>query len=140
MKLLKPLAGIALLCLPLAGCSSLGTAISAIGTAETAVSFAQKTWSKAGVTLFSVEATYGIIQTATVNFEKAECPTASAHSWCQTLHDQAAKADGVVRQKFADGETFIKSNPTLSPSAAIAAAEGAVNAAAAVADSFGVKL
>lgn len=123
-----------------AGCATLPQAINAIGTAESAISFAQAAWSKAGVTLFDVEATYGVIQTATLNFERSECPRASSHSWCQTLHDKAAKGDGNVRVAFANAETFIQNNPTLSPSAVIAAAEGAVNAVATVADTYGVKL
>lgn len=146
MKLFKLVAGLAMACLLLsvAGCTTLlagiGEATTAVATAQSVVQFANAAWSKAGVTLFDVEATYGVIQTAMTKFEGAECPKASSHSWCPTLHDDFAGADKKVRTQFANGENFIAANPTLSPSAIISAAEAAVNAAAAVADSNGVKL
>ena len=133
-------AGAIALALLLGGCATLPQVIKTIGTVQTVESYANAAWSKAGVTLFTVEATYGVIGKAVVNFEVAECPRASSHSWCQGLHDDAAKADAKVRSAFAKGEQFIKDNPTLSPSALITAAENAVNGVAAVADKYGVKL
>lgn len=135
------LLAIAALALPLSGCATpITQAISTIGTVETVVNYAQSTWAKAGVGLFDVEATYGVIQTAMVNFEKAECPRASTHSFCPKLQSDFAVADASVRVAFGKGEAFIAANPTLSPSAVIQAAESAINSAASLADSYGVKL
>jgi hypothetical protein len=133
-------AGAIALALLLGGCATLPQVIKTIGTVQTVESYANAAWSKAGVTLFSVEATYGVIGKAVANFEAAECPRASSHSWCQTLHDKAAAGDAKVRAAFAKGEKFIADNPTLSPGALISAAESAVNDVAALADSYGVKL
>lgn len=137
MKL--PTAAVAL-AFALSGCASLSTVVKTIGTVQSVEAFAQTAWSKAGVTLFDTEATYGIIQTAVVKFEATECPRASSHSWCQTFHDQAAQKDAAVRAAFAKGETYIAAHPTLSAGDVIAAAEAAINDVAALADKYGVKL
>lgn len=138
MKHLLLIAGLCVL--PLAGCATLPQAVSIVTTAQTAVAYAQTAWSKAGLTLFDVEATYGVIQTAMVNFEKGDCPRASSHSYCPALHADFAGADAKVRSAFGKGEAFITAHPTLSPSAVIQAAESAVSAMASVADKYGVKL
>jgi len=139
MKL--PFAAAALaLALSVGGCATLPQAIHAIGTAQTVASYAQAAWSKAGVTLFDTEATYGIIQTAVLKTERAECPRASSHSWCPAFHDDMAAADAKVRGAFATGEQFIADHPTLSPQTVIDAAEAAINKVATLADKYGVKL
>lgn len=124
----------------LSGCATLPQAIAVVSTANSAVSYAQAAWAKVGVTLFDVEATYGVIQTAMVNFEKGDCPRASSHSYCPALHADFAGADAKVRSAFGKGEAFITAHPTLSPSTVIQAAEAAVSAIAAVADKYGVKI
>lgn len=141
MRYLSGMALAVMTCLPLAACAvPLSQAISAVSTAETAVAFVQTAWSKADVTLFDVEATYGVLQAGMVNFEKAECPHASSHGYCPKLHTDFISADAAVRKAFTSGETFIKDNPSLSPSAVVQAAEAAVNAVAALADNYGVKV
>jgi hypothetical protein len=140
MRIPIGLALAALATLSLAGCATLPQAISVVGSASTVITYAQTAWSKAGLTLFDVEATYGVIQTAAVNFERAECPHKVSRTWCPALHDKLAAADAKVRAAFDKGEAFIKAHPTLSPSAVIAAAESAVNAVATLADHYGAKL
>lgn len=133
-------ASFALALLLLAACSALPQAIQTIGTVQTAVAYAQTAWAKAGVGLFDVEATYGVISTGMVHLEEAQCPRASTHSYCPTMHADFASADAGARHAFASAESYITAHPTLSPSAVISAAESAVTAAAALADKYGVKL
>lgn len=140
MKLLKPLAGLALACLmlPLAGCVTLGTLVAAVGTAETVYSQVQGIYTKAPLTLFVAKSGYAITLTAAANFKTSICPSVKSHVWCLGAVQQLRAANNATAAAFVKAEAFVKTHPTLDASALITAAENAALGFGKLETAFGV--
>lgn len=137
------LMAVALFAVPLAGCTTLQSAISGINstvsTAETVYQQVKNYYTDAPKAVYALKGGFIIVQTAAAQFKTTECPAINSQPWCASVIPQLRSYNAAAETAIETARQFVLANPKADPSTFYNAAVTATEAYAKFATTIGVK-